>query len=188
MARKSIPQYFMFHVAGLIFLSQLLTPNPPKPASKDKKVQTSAQPIIQLQLVSSGLSSPVFVTSARDGSNRLFIVEQGGVIKMLQQGSSTPTVFLDITSRVLSGGERGLLGLAFHPSYTTNGRFFVYYTRQTDGALRVAEYHVSANPNVADTTEIDILDIPHPSFANHNGGTLLFGPDGYLYLGPGDGG
>src|SRR5581483_2940363 len=132
--------------------------------------------------------SPVFVTNAKDGSNRLFIVEIGGVIKVLQPGSSTPTVFLDITSRVLTGSERGLLGLAFHPFYKNNGRFFVYYTRQTDGTLRIAEYHVSADPNVADTNEMVILEIPHPTNANHNGGTIMFGPDGYLYIGPGDGG
>lgn len=189
MAHRCIFHCFAFHVIGLIFFSQLLAPNPRKAGPNDlEKVRRSTEPVIQLQLVVSGLSSPVYVSNARDASNRLFIVEQGGVIKVLQQGSSTPTVFLDITSRVLSGGERGLLGLAFHPSYNTNGRFFVYYTRQTDGALRVAEYHVSDNPNIADTAEIDILDIPHPTYANHNGGTLLFGQDGYLYLGPGDGG
>jgi glucose/arabinose dehydrogenase len=156
--------------------------------STETALTGGAQTTIQLQLVVSGLSNPVYVTSARDNTNRLFIVEQGGIIKVLQPGSSTPTEFLNITTRVLSGGERGLLGLAFHPSYKSNGRFFVYYTRQTDGALRVAEYHVSANPNVADTTEIVMLEIPHPTNANHNGGTLQFGPDGYLYLGPGDGG
>ncbi len=143
----------------------------------------------QLQLVVTGLSSPVFVTNANDGSNRLFIVEQGGIIKVLQPGSSTPTNFLNITSRVLSGGERGLLGLAFHPQYTTNRRFFVYYTRAGDGAIQVAEYKVSiANPNVADTAELVIITIAHSANSNHNGGTVAFGSDGYLYLGPGDGG
>ncbi len=145
--------------------------------------------VIQLQPVMSGLSSPVFVTNAHDGSNRLFVVEQGGIIKVLQPGATVPTEFLNITTRVLSGGERGLLGLAFHPQYATNRRFFVYYTRQTDGAIRIAEYQVStANPNVADTAEKIIIEIPHPTNSNHNGGTLEFGPDGYLYLAPGDGG
>src|SRR5581483_7848112 len=134
-------------------------------------------------------SSPVFVTHAGDGSYRLFIVEQGGKIKVLQPGAAATTDFLDITTRVLSGGERGLLGLAFHPFYKTNGRFFVYYTRAGDGAIQIAEYHVSAsNPNLADTTEQIILTIPHPTNANHNGGTVVFGPDGMLYAGPGDGG
>jgi glucose/arabinose dehydrogenase len=143
---------------------------------------------IQLQQVATGLSSPVFVCNAHDGTNRLFIVEQPGVIKVLQPGSSTPTVFLDITSTVLSGGEQGLLGLAFHPQYSTNRRFFVDYTRQTDGATVIAEYHASAaNPNVADPTENVLLTIAQP-FANHNGGMVVFGPDNFLYIGMGDGG
>lgn len=146
-------------------------------------------PIKLLPFISSGLSAPVFMTSAHDGTNRLFIVQQGGIIRVLQPGSATPTTFLNITSRVLSGGERGLLGLAFHPQYSTNRRFFVYYTRQTDGAIQIAEYQASAaDPNVADTTEEIIITIPHPSFSNHNGGTVAFGPDGYLYAGHGDGG
>lgn len=130
------------------------------------------------------------MTSARDGTNRLFIVQKGGLIRVVQPGSSTPTTFLNITSRVLSSGsEQGLLGLAFHPQYATNRRFFVYYTRQTDGAIQIAEYKVSiADPNVADTAETIIITIPHPTFSNHNGGTVAFGPDGYLYSGHGDGG
>jgi glucose/arabinose dehydrogenase len=146
-----------------------------------------------LEPVATGLSSPVFVTNPHDGTNRLFIVERAGVIKVLQPGSTTPTVFLDISSRVLSGGERGLLGLAFHPLYRTNRRFFVYYTKPgvgpDNGALQIAEYHVSASdPNIADGTEIAILTIQHPTNANHNGGMVDFGSDGYLYIGTGDGG
>lgn len=149
----------------------------------------SAPAIRLLPFISTGLTSPVFMTSARDGSNRLFIVQQGGIIKVLQPGSTTPTDFLNITSRVRSGGERGLLGLAFHPQYSTNRRFFVYYTRQPDGAIQIAEYQTSAtDANVADTTEKIIISILHPTFGNHNGGTVAFGPDGYLYAGPGDGG
>jgi glucose/arabinose dehydrogenase len=151
--------------------------------------QPAAPESLQLENILTTLSSPVFVTNAHDGSNRLFVVEQGGTIRVLQPGATTATVFLDITSRVLSGGERGLLGLAFHPYYKNTGRFFVYYTRQTDGAIQIAEYHVSAaDPNVADTTERIIITIPHPVNSNHNGGTVVFGPDGYLYAGPGDGG
>src|SRR5262245_37519800 len=143
---------------------------------------------VQLTQVFSGLSNPLFLTSARDGTNRLFVVEQGGVIRVAQPGATTTTIFLTITGSVLSGGERGLLGLAFHPQYASNGRFFVYYTRQTDGALVIAEYHVSANPNVADSAEKVLLTIPHSTNNNHNGGMLAFGPDGYLYIGVGDGG
>ena len=142
----------------------------------------------QLQPVLSGLSSPVFVTNAKDGSNRLFILEQGGIIKVLQPGSTTPTVFLDITTKVLSGGERGLLGLAFHPQYLTNHRFFVYYIRKPDGAAVIAEYNVSAaDSNVANLVESVILVIAEPN-ANHQGGTIEFGPDGFLYVAMGDGG
>lgn len=144
---------------------------------------------IRLQPFMSGFNTPVFMTSARDGTNRLFVVEQGGIIRVIQPGTRTSTVFLDITGPVLSGGERGLLGLAFHPQYATNRRFFVYYTRDTDGAIQISEFTASAgNPNVADTTERIILTIPHPTNSNHNGGTIAFGPDGYLYAGPGDGG
>jgi glucose/arabinose dehydrogenase len=149
--------------------------------------QEPADTVIQLTPVLAGLSSPVFVTSALDGSGRLFIVEQAGRIKVVEQGSQSPTVFANIVSRVLSGGERGLLGLAFHPQYRTNGRFFVDYTRRPDGATVIAEYHVSADPNVAEPGETVLLTIPQP-FANHNGGMVAFGPDGYLYIGMGDGG
>ncbi len=143
---------------------------------------------VQLQPVLTGLSSPLYVTHSRDGTNRLFIVEQGGTIRVLQPGAPLPNLFLDITARVLSGGEQGLLGLAFHPAYATNRRFFVNYTRQPDGATVIAEYRTSASdPNLADTAEIVLLVIPQP-FANHNGGMVEFGPDGFLYIGMGDGG
>jgi len=143
---------------------------------------------IELTPVVSGLSSPLFVGNAGDGSNRLFIEEQGGVIKVLQPGASTPTVFLDIHTKIVAGGEQGLLGLAFHPSYASNGRFFVYYTRAGDGTLVIAEYRVSADPNVAGAAETVLLTIAHPTNTNHNGGMLAFGADGFLYIGVGDGG
>lgn len=144
---------------------------------------------VQLEpVITTGLSSPIYATSARDGSNRFFIVEQPGTIKLLQPGQTSPTVFLDITSRVLLGGEQGLLGLAFHPQFKTNGRFFLDYTRQSDGATVIAEYHVSlTDPNIADITEAVILTIAQP-FANHNGGMIEFGQDGFLYIAMGDGG
>ena len=142
----------------------------------------------QLVTILSGLTSPIFAGHAGDGSNRLFVVEQAGVIKVLQPGASTASIFLDLSAKVLDGGERGLLGLAFHPAYATNGRFFVYYTRDPDGSIVLAEYRVSAgNPNIAATTETVLFTIAHPN-TNHNGGMLAFGPDGYLYIGVGDGG
>jgi len=143
---------------------------------------------LQLNTVVSGLSSPLFVGHAGDGSNRLFIVEQAGTIRVLQPGSSTPTLFLDIHTKVVAGGEQGLLGLAFHPQYSSNGRFFVNYTQAGDGATVIAEYSVSADPNVADpASEKSLLVIAQP-YPNHNGGMLAFGTDGYLYIGMGDGG
>ncbi len=152
--------------------------------------QAESPAAITLQpFITTGLSSPVFMTRATDRSQRLFIVQQGGLIRVVQPGSTTPTTFLDITGPVLSGGERGLLGLAFHPQYRTNRRFFVYYTADSPaGAIKISEFQVStSNPNVADPTEKILLTIAHP-VSNHNGGTVAFGPDGYLYAGPGDGG
>jgi glucose/arabinose dehydrogenase len=155
-------------------------------------VASPARAAIQLIPVASGLSNPLFVGHAGDGSNRLFIVERGGTIRVLQPGSSSPTLFLDIHTKVATaGGEQGLLGLAFHPSYAINRRFFVYYSRIADGAEVIAEYAASAsNPDVADPTETVLLTIPHPTFQNHNGGMLAFAPDGtpFLYIGVGDGG
>ncbi len=153
-------------------------------------LNVSAQTGFQLIQVAGNLSSPVYLTHARDGSGRLFIVEQPGRILILPPGATSPlpTAFLDIRTKIVSGGERGLLGLAFHPQYTTNRRFFVNYTRTGDGATVISEFKVSAaNPNNAETAERIILTIDQP-FANHNGGMIEFGPDGYLYIGMGDGG
>jgi glucose/arabinose dehydrogenase len=146
-------------------------------------------PSIQLLPVLSGLSSPILVTNAGDGSRRLFGVEQGGLIKVLKPGHTTPTVFLDIMSKLRAGGEQGLLGLAFHPQFASNGRFFVHYSRQSDGNGVIAEYRLSpTDPDVADpSTETVLLVVPQP-FGNHNGGMIAFGPDGFLYIGKGDGG
>jgi glucose/arabinose dehydrogenase len=133
-------------------------------------------------------SSPVFVANAGDGSGRLFIVEQGGRIKILDAGTVLATPFLDIHTKVSCCGEQGLLGLAFHPQYASNGRFFVYYT-DAAGTIVVAEYHRNpSDANRALTTETTVLRIGHPSFTNHNGGMLAFGRDGTLYIGTGDGG
>lgn len=143
---------------------------------------------IQFTPVATGLTNPLFAGNAGDGSQRLFIVEQDGIIRVQRPGMSTSTIFLDIRSKLATVGEEGLLGLAFHPQYATNGRFFVYYTRAEDGAIVIAEYRVSPDPNVADAAEKVLLTIPHPINTNHNGGMLAFGFDGYLYIGVGDGG
>jgi hypothetical protein len=142
----------------------------------------------QLTPVATGLSNPLFVGHAGDGSQRLFIVEQEGIIRVLQSGQSTPTVFLDIRMKIATVGEQGLLGLAFHPQYAMTRRFFVFYTRAGDGTIVVAEYRASPDPSIADATEKVLMTIPHPTYSNHNGGMLAFGFDGYLYVGVGDGG
>ncbi len=173
------PTHVTWFIAALLGLAAL-TLSAPRPAA-------AAGPV-QLRQVLSGLSTPDYLTSARDGSNRLFIVEQAGVIKVLQPGAGQPTVFLDIHTKVLFGGERGLLGLAFHPDFPSNRRFFVNYTRQQDGATVIAEYRASTvDSDVADSAETVILVVAQP-FANHNGGMIEFGPDGFLYIGMGDGG
>ena len=143
---------------------------------------------IQLEKLIDDLNSPVFVTHAGDASGRMFVVEKKGVIAILRDGSRAEQPFLDISDLInSSGSEQGLLGLAFHPDYTSNGRFFVYYTA-SNGDNTLARYQVSDDPDVADPTSAQVL-FAQPDFAaNHNGGMLAFGPDGYLYVGLGDGG
>jgi len=146
-----------------------------------------AAPALAVKAVASGLSSPVFLT-APDGDTRLFIVERGGSIRIVQDGGLLPVPFLDIGSRTTTDGERGLLSMAFDPAYAENGFFYVYYT-DLNGDIAIDRYRVSANPAQADSlSALRILSIPHPQFSNHNGGLLRFGPDGYLYVGTGDGG
>lgn len=140
---------------------------------------------IGLELVAARLDNPLYVTHA--GDDRLFVVEQPGRIRIVESGRVLPAPFLDISRRVAFGGERGLLGLAFHPDYRRNGRFFVNYTRDPDGATVIAEYHASADPDRAAPAEKLLLLVPQP-YPNHNGGMVEFGPDGLLYLGLGDGG
>lgn len=144
-------------------------------------------PAVALQEVVSGLEEPTAVVSAGDGSGRLFVTQKTGLARVVQDGSVVDTPFLDLTDAVLADSEQGFLGLAFHPEYTDNGRFFVNYTRG-DGATVIAEFAVSEDANVADkASERVLLTIPQP-YPNHNGGNLVFGPDGYLYIGMGDGG
>lgn len=137
-------------------------------------------------MVAGGFRRPVDIQSAGDG--RLFVVEQHGVIRMVEGSQVRPEPFLDITDRVgISANEQGLLGLAFHPEYAANGRFFVNYT-DSRGDTVIARYQVSQDPARADPgSEAVLLRIDQP-FANHNGGGLAFGPDGTLYIGTGDGG
>jgi glucose/arabinose dehydrogenase len=142
---------------------------------------------IDVQRFAEGLDSPVFATGTADGSGRLFVLEQPGRIRIVgTDGSVAATPFLDIADRLISGGERGLLGLALHPDYATNGRLFVDYTRSSDGATVISEFQAqgdSADP----ASEQILLTIPQP-FSNHNGGMLAFDPKGMLMIGMGDGG
>lgn len=150
-------------------------PPPPPPA-----IELALQPVI------AGLSFPLFLT-APPSDPRLFVVEKGGRIRIIKNGQVLALPFLDLAAKVSSGSEQGLLGLAFHPQYTTNGIFVVNYT-ETGGDTRVATYRVSASADVADpASERVVLSIAQP-FANHNGGHVAFGPDGMLYVASGDGG
>jgi len=140
------------------------------------------------QVYATGLEQPVDIQNAGDGSGRLFVVERRGRIRIVEQGRLLPESFLDLTDRILSDGlEQGLLGLAFHPEYAVNGLFFVNYTDR-DGHTLIARFRVSDDPQRADLgSQARLLYVEQP-FANHNGGGLAFGPDGYLYAGLGDGG
>jgi len=142
-----------------------------------------------------GLSRPILLRSAKDGTKRIFIVQQGGIIKVLQPGSTVPTDFINLSSKITvptsTGDERGLLGLAFHPQFTSNGKFYVDYSQVGTGATVIAEYTTTGGTGASNTgditTERVLLTIPQP-FSNHNGGMVEFGVDGYMYIGMGDGG
>jgi glucose/arabinose dehydrogenase len=160
---------------------------PAQPAGGVRQADGAA-PQIGLQALPFGFRQPLYLTHAGDGSGRRFVVEKGGTIRIIRGDELLPTPFLDIASRVrASGSEQGLLGLAFHPRYAETGRFFVGYT-DTQGRNTVERYQVSADPNRADpATGVKLLSIDDPA-QNHNGGMVVFGPDGYLWVGTGDGG
>lgn len=137
------------------------------------------------------LSTPIGLVNADDGSNRLFVVEQAGYIRIVKNGTLNGTPFLNIDPLTNGGGERGLLNVAFPPNYETSGKFYIYYTA-LNGDVTIARYTVSGNPDVANATGEVILTIDHHTppnaNSNHNGGGMAFGPDGFLYLAVGDGG
>jgi glucose/arabinose dehydrogenase len=141
---------------------------------------------ISFSRIARNLSKPVFITHSGDNNGRLFIVEKTGRIRVIRQGTLRGTPFLNLSGKVSTGSEQGLLGLAFHPDYGNNGRFYVNYT-DVNGDTVIAEYHRSTDANIADPTGRVLLKIDQP-YSNHNGGMLAFGPDGYLYIGMGDGG
>ena len=140
-----------------------------------------------LELVDN-FDSPVYLTSPPNDSARLFIVEQGGTIRIRRHDTTLARPFFDVRGQINAGGEEGLLSVAFDTGYATSGRFFVYFT-STSGDIRVVRYTVSSDPDSADETTADtILKVAHPGQSNHNGGQLQFGPDGMLWIGTGDGG
>ncbi len=166
-------------------------PTPPSPSPTPTPSAAPGDPIavrVDLERLVGGLDAPLFLTGAGDGSGRLFVVEQGGRIRIVRDGRRLDAPFLDISDRVRSGGEQGLLGLAFRPGFgRAENRFYVNYTDRS-GDTVIAEYRRSADPDRADpASERILLRIDQP-FANHNGGMLAFGPDGRLYIGTGDGG
>lgn len=139
-----------------------------------------------LQVVAEGFEAPIYAISPR-GDPRLFVVEQSGTVRILLNGEVLPDPFLDVSDAISYGGEQGLLGLAFHPDYAANGRFFVNFTNP-DGDTRVVEFKVSADPNRADPQPVaELLAVDQP-YGNHNGGWIDFGPNGLLFVGMGDGG
>ena len=175
-----------------------LTTHTPAPATQTVNVTAGATAsgtvtytatalVLGVQEVAMGLASPVYLTAPADDS-RLFIVEQAGRIRVYKNGALLAAPFLDISALVLSGGEQGLLSMAFDPAYATTGRFYVYYTN-LNGDIAVARYTAAPTSDVADATSRQtVITIPHPVYGNHNGGLLMFGPDGMLYLATGDGG
>ena len=172
----------IFSILGILLIitlsgSVLTTPSQ---AENEKRITID-------EILITGLDHPVQITNAKDGSNRLFIVEQSGRIRVFQNGTLVQEPFLDIAGQVSSASEQGLLGLAFHPNFSKNGLFYINFT-DLNGSTVIRGYKVSDDPNRANPqTAFEIFSIPQP-FSNHNGGQLSFGPDGYLYIGMGDGG
>jgi glucose/arabinose dehydrogenase len=150
---------------------------------------SGSPPALKLTEVASGLSSPLLIKGAPGDDQRLYIIERNGRIKILQNGQVLATPFLDIATEVQGGGEQGLLGLAFHPGYAQNGRFFVHYSSEIgDGDTTIEEYVRSNDPAVADPTPVKTLLTVDQPYGNHNGGSIEFGFDGMLYIFLGDGG
>jgi glucose/arabinose dehydrogenase len=183
---KRIPRIGLFRWTSKIGLS-LFTCFSASACSSQSEPSLPVGAGARLQQIASGLSSPLYLTTAPGDPSRLFIVEQTGAIRIIKDGTLLPVPFLDISGEILVGGEQGLLGLAFDPEYASNGRFVVHYSNQV-GDTHLSIFNVSSNPDIADpATERLILTADQP-YDNHNGGQVLFGPDGFLYLGLGDGG
>ncbi len=184
-----INQLFLFSVS-LISLLLVSCTGSPFPLANPTTENPILQPDYQIDVetvIASGFDRPLAITHAGDGSGRLFIVEKSGRIKIVQDGAVLPTPFLDIHNMISTGSEQGLLGLAFHPEYDENGYFFINYT-DLAGNTQVVRYRISEDDNIADPASALILFSVQQPYANHNGGQITFGPDGYLYIALGDGG
>ena len=158
-------------------------------AAASKSVSPSSVHV-HFHAVVSGLSAPVAVTSARDGSGRLFVVQQGGTVRVVKNGRLRSRIYLNLGARLASGGEQGLLSIAFHPHFARHPSVYAAYTRASDGALVVSRFRASSSTarSVAASTERHLITVAHPQQTNHNGGQLFFGHHGYLYITTGDGG
>jgi glucose/arabinose dehydrogenase len=168
-------------------LASLLACNPGSGNNPPTKPNPSGT--VSLVTVATGLDQPVYLTNT--GNADLYVVEKTGKVKILENAGSTPRVtpFLDVSSKLAPGDERGLLSIAFHPKYAQNGFVFVYYTDAANGDLVISRFTANTASKIADSnSELILKSIPHRENANHNGGQLQFGPDGFLYAGTGDGG
>lgn len=178
MSLRPTPTFALAGLLGTLFTCGGESSTTPPPASV----------ALRLEQVATGLSFPVFVTAAPGDTSRLFIVEKGGTVRVVKNGTLLPTPFIDLGARVTTGSEQGLLGMAFHP---TDGRVVLSFTvpgPTGGGRSRVATFTTGANPDVLDpASEALVLEVDQP-YTNHNGGDVAFGPDGYLYFGLGDGG
>jgi len=178
MSFRPTPIFAFAGLLGTLFTCGGDSTTVPPPASVD----------LRLEQVATGLSFPVFVTAAPGDTSRLFIVEKGGTVRILKDGALLPTPFIDLSARVTTGMEQGLLGMAFHP---IDGRVVLSFTvsgTTGGGKSRIATFTTGANPDQLDpASEALVLEVDQP-YSNHNGGDVAFGPDGYLYIGLGDGG
>jgi glucose/arabinose dehydrogenase len=161
-------------------------PSPPPSGSCAAGAPVAGIPTLGVRLVASGFSFPLDLQSVAGDVERLYVVEQGGRIRIVRNGQIQATPFIDISGRLSTGGERGLLGLAFHPGFASNGRFYVNYTNPS-GDTHIAEFTADSADAANPASERVLLVVPQP-FSNHNGGGVAFGDDGHLYIALGDGG
>ena len=186
---KRLFRYLLIGLSLVLIMTEIERNNPPveaRPIENTGNV-TSLDVLSVDEIIASGLIEPLGIVNAGDNSGRLFILEKSGVIRTIRDGVLLPNPFLNINHLVNDEVERGLLGMVFHPNYEVNGHFYIFYTREPDGAIQVERYTVSSNPDAAlPTSAYTILNIPHP-LPIHNAGQLAFGSDGMLYIGIGDG-